>query len=118
MTNVDLLRQTMDHIEAQPENWDQLHWARRTPCGTAGCFAGTALMLAGQAEFTWSTRIDDGLIFADEMLDGRDIGDAAQELLGLDMDDADGLFDPNNTLDQLRDWVAKLTAEATAEVTA
>lgn len=109
MTNVDLLRQTLEHIETHPELWDQMHWAHQTACGTAYCFAGTALMLAGKADFAWYGRELDGLTYASEMANGEDIHDAAAALLELDEEDAVELFCPDNDLGQLRDLVAKLT---------
>jgi hypothetical protein len=111
MRNVELLRQTLEHIEAQPDLWDQLHWAHKTDHGIACDFAGTALTLAGNAEFEWDKRAADGLEFAVEMANGDDIGETAADLLGLDPADADALFDPLNTLGQLRALVATLTAD-------
>jgi hypothetical protein len=113
MPNTELLVRTLAHIEAHPDEWDQLHWARLAPCGTAYCFAGTALALAGKAEFQWGSRAVDSMEFAEQMADGEDIGTAAQRLLDLDMDDADALFDPNNTLDHLRQIVGQLTSDHT-----
>jgi hypothetical protein len=56
--NIPLLRKTIEHIEAHPEEWDQTTWAVRTPCGTTMCFAGTALFVAGYT-FNWSHRIEE-----------------------------------------------------------
>jgi hypothetical protein len=111
MPNVELLHRTLAHVEEHQDLWDQRHWASHTPCGTAYCFAGTALMLAGKADFTWCSRAYDGLEYAEQMADGEDIDTAARELLGLDLLDGDALFAPQNTLDQLRELVAKFTTE-------
>lgn len=38
---------TLDAIDADPSAWRQGSWLTRTPCGTAGCMAGTMCLLAG-----------------------------------------------------------------------
>lgn len=45
--NADLAYRVLDHIDAHPESWNQTVWYRQNECGTAGCFAGWAVMLAG-----------------------------------------------------------------------
>lgn len=40
--NTELLKATLEHIKDNPETWDQGQW-----CGTAQCFAGWAVSLAG-----------------------------------------------------------------------
>ncbi|WP_049577376.1 hypothetical protein [Streptomyces sp. SBT349] len=47
MANADLLRRTLAHIKAHPEQWDQTAFR----CGSTGCFAFHAARLAG-AELT------------------------------------------------------------------
>ncbi len=72
MADIDRLRQTLDYIKANPQNWDQSAWAalvtpttrdadgdlvvcpfpdegngQQTICGTAYCFAGHVTLNAG-----------------------------------------------------------------------
>lgn len=55
LINIDLLRQTLEHIEATPDGWDQMAWRQQIDpeweeanrCGTTMCFAGWAAELAG-----------------------------------------------------------------------
>lgn len=108
--NTELLLKTMAHIEAHLDQWDQGTWAMRTDCGTAGCFAGTACLLAGyQFDFSkaayWTC---DGTVTA-ELTTGERISTKAKELLGLDAFQAEQLFAPSNTLLQLRQIVSELT---------
>lgn len=50
--NVPLLRKTLEHITAHPEEWEQQSWAERRGCGTAACVAGHAVAFAGH-EILW-----------------------------------------------------------------
>jgi hypothetical protein len=116
MPNVELLRQTLAHIEANPDEWDQRDWRRETSCGTAYCFAGWAVKLTG-GEFC---RDSGGKVFGSLVkASGSDvplmIADYAAELLGLppEVDEYGGpanalLFYSRNTLDDLRRIVAEL----------
>jgi hypothetical protein len=45
--NAELAYKVLDHIDAHPEQWDQKAWLKGTDCGTAACFAGWAVVLAG-----------------------------------------------------------------------
>jgi len=56
--NAELAYRVLDHIDADPESWNQMHWW----CGTSGCFAGWACKLAGDDP---RKRIIDGLHIAD-----------------------------------------------------
>lgn len=112
--NVPLLRQTLAHIEANPETWDQARYRRATDCGTAYCFAGWAAELSG---VKWTTPADD--FFAGFVLDGDAgetcVDEVAARLLGIEhtRDDFEDipLFDGGNTLDDLRRIVDELCAE-------
>lgn len=109
--NIELLDQTMAHIEAHPREWHQRHWR----CGTGMCFAGHAATLAGGQ---WVTGPDD---FMSEYLAGDSVGDVewapvrAARLLGLDEDQSDYLFAGSNTIEDLRRIVAELKAEAATQ---
>lgn len=97
--NVPLLRKTLEHITAHPEEWDQGVWMReaaRNECGTAGCLAGWALTLAGH-----ELDFDKNNIFFGEahyLTDGRPIEEAAEQELGLTEDQGEELFAETNTL--------------------
>lgn len=45
--NAELAYAVLDHIDAHPEQHDQSRWFQKTTCGTTGCFAGWAVVLAG-----------------------------------------------------------------------
>ena len=45
--NAPLAYKILDHIDAHPEQWNQTTWFRESECGTAGCFAGWAVVLTG-----------------------------------------------------------------------
>jgi len=103
--NTDLLTRTLAYIEDHPREWNQGAWAVQTSCGTAYCFAGTAVHLAQpDAEFNF----DDGAPRVAWSVNDRPVGASAAELLGLSEDDADRLFEPGNTLTDLRREVARL----------
>ena len=100
--NVPLLRKTLEHITAHPEEWDQTVWMRNnaeTACGTAGCPAGTALAIQGY-EFEY------GNLYSNQAhhIAGGDrvfIGEVAAKELGLDEFQAEELFDSVNSLRDL-----------------
>lgn len=137
--NTELLKRTLQHIEDHPETWDQATW--RNPdaeCGTACCFAGWAVTLAGgQFEASQIVRIDSLPLSGETVRALQEVGigtvgaaaipDAAAWLLGLyeviydedgtgvylDNDPSDDLFSFDNTLDDLRYIVAGLCGEPT-----
>lgn len=45
--NAELAWRVLDHIDVDPESWNQGTWYRQTDCGTSACFAGWAVALAG-----------------------------------------------------------------------
>src|SRR6478609_3488156 len=92
--NLPLLRKVLEHIDAHPEEWRQDSWATRTSasaCGTAFCFAGHAVVLAG-GELLWDK--ETGVAFEVTMPDGSTsrIAAAAREALGLTCVEASDLF--------------------------
>ncbi len=108
--NVPLLRQTMAHIEAHPEEWYQGSWR----CDTGMCFAGHTAIIDGA---TWTyPDITDDEIFETELVTtpGREImpvRDYASHALGLELGEAALLFAASNDLDDLRQIVDELCAE-------
>jgi hypothetical protein len=102
--NVPLLRKTLEHITAHPEEHNQSFWAVQTPCGTAYCLAGHAVQLAGH-EILWTDVCPCGCDSRERSAwhctDGREIEYVATEELGLTEDQADDLFESRNTLHYL-----------------
>lgn len=98
MVNAELLQETLEHIKANPESWNQHSWSM--------CFAGTALKVSGE-----------------EPASVGSIKLQAAKLLGLELTPAicdcgatheksHDLFDGDNTLDDLESIVRDLVAEA------
>lgn len=106
--NAALLTQVLDKIEREPGSWNQ-HWYatrnRGPECGTAYCFAGHAVVLAG-LEVDWERENSDEGFW---LVDGRPIPDVARELLGITPHQAERLFAGGNDLDDLYEIVADLT---------
>jgi hypothetical protein len=117
----------MQYIDQHPEEHDQSHWAFKPDkgCGTACCFAGTALVRAGWRPLfnPWDTGTRNGepgtvaSRFADSAAPysrarSRPALVAAKELLNLSERDADKLFDGYNSVHDLRWMVERLTRGA------
>lgn len=106
VVNVPLLRKTLEHITAHPEEWDQSSWAVKTPdCGTQYCLAGHVVTLQGM-EVEWDDNDADGddEIGSDCIApDGELISIEAQARidLGLSRDQSYHLFHGNNSLRML-----------------
>lgn len=115
--NVELLDRVMAHIEAHPETWDQ----KTFRCESGMCVAGWAAQLGGGL---WLTGPEDNFCHHLVAEEGDPDGDIrewrgtrsvpvwsrAARLLGLDDHEADRLFGPGNTIDDLREIVAGLKA--------
>lgn len=127
--NVPMLRKVMDHIDAYPDEHEQGSWVwdyNRMPpellqtvafkapaCGTAMCFAGHAVHMAGgemifanPGAFQTVTCKLDGLVDT--------IENTATEVLGLPYGVAQYLFESARTQDELRDAV-RLIEHAVSE---
>ena len=120
--NIALMRQTLAAVEAHPEEWKQEHWR----CKTGMCFAGWAAHLAGAQ---WETD-EQPAYYANSLSPYRRklmpaqvitpagrrafVGEYAAEVLGLDDDDDELLFNADNTLDDLRRLIDRYAAEAEA----
>ena len=121
--NVYLLKLTLVHVFTHPRQWDQRSWSSVGECGTAHCYGGWACVLHG-ATFP---RGDHGHLYTayvvppkGEPTNGLEIvrlgkataavgvGDYAQHILGLDDEQADELFYPRNSLDDLRLLVGEI----------
>lgn len=108
--NVPLLRKTLEHITAHPEEWDQASWAQRDPvCGTKFCLAGTAVALQGH-EFVWNEyECECCQNIATKITGGLYIEEQAAADLGLSSTQADRLFNAGNSLNDLWDIAASIT---------
>ena len=113
--DIPLLRKTLEHIKAHPEEWDQSSWR----CDTGMCFAGWAVTLVGRE---WATPKDHPAASFVEARPGEPeacspgrigydnkitlpkviMADAAAiHELGIDEDTADYLFDGSNSIETL-----------------
>jgi hypothetical protein len=101
------------YIKTHPDEWHQFDYGRQTACGTAYCVAGWAAVRAGSVpawlpvdasgarKFQEVTRPDGGDQWADEY---------AAEVLGIDLHGQAGdLFDPGNTLADIRRIITEVT---------
>lgn len=104
--NLPLLRKVLDHIDAHPEEWRQEVWVSKTPCGTAHCIAGHAVVLSG-GQFVTLNRVRIG-----EKV--QNVHNVAADLLGLDDRTADDLFDAGNTREDIQ-RIAERIAERAGE---
>lgn len=109
--NEDLVRRTYARIKADVDRWDQNHFMEvgAQPCKTSFCFAGHALV----EHLGWERFIEEYLVVEDdEVVDGKgDIEFAAQQVLGLDADQAFAIFFSNyeNDLDEMRATIEDVT---------
>lgn len=100
--NTDLLLEVRERVVSttkdDDEFYDQTMWAtKKAECGTSYCVAGWAVHLSG-LEVRWDNQGFGGAgALAFRVKDGRWISDAAQELLGLDREQAAHLFRATNS---------------------
>jgi hypothetical protein len=116
--NKDLLQRTLQHIEENPEEWDQTDYR----CASGMCFAGWAVTLHGD---TWASEIDaardawEVAVPEEErsLFPGRFVyaPARAQQLLGLDSSTAKCLFDGGNDIETLRRIVGELCEQEAVE---
>lgn len=114
MVNVPLLRKVLEHITEHPNEHDQTDWATRVEdCGTTMCVGGHAVAMTGY-EIVWPSDhryIGSATCKKDGDVWGRSIEGAAMEELGLSSDQADQLFNGNNTLQGLWHIASHLTCD-------
>lgn len=125
MVNKELLKATIDVINAKPELHDQANWVRieeENVCGTAMCFAGHAAILAGaEAPDPKKHYVADWFIAkggkylnwkeadaadADEQI--VSVASYARNALGLDFETSDYMFDGDRTREELTEAVDDL----------
>jgi len=101
--NVALLRKTLEHVTAHPEEWDQGRWL--SDCGTRGCMAGHACLLSGArvvSATAYEVQIPGSTV-------SHSVPYAARRLLGLTLKQANALFEANNTLADLWHHASRFT---------
>jgi hypothetical protein len=114
--NLNLIREVLSVIKENPERWNQSIWMSspepKFTCGTAMCVAGHAVSIS-DLDIKWVySRWDKE--YRGTLEDGRMIAKVAQELLGLTENEANTLFDANNTFAELK-TIAKQIAERAGE---
>lgn len=108
MANKELLHKVLQHIKANPEQYDAVRWHAD--------FAGWTLRLAVPGVGIRKDGCDIETMFDAEgnRVWISDIGPWAVQLLGLDGEQGAALFSSTNTIDDLSRLVGELTAEAVA----
>ena len=120
--NYELLDEILSFIKAHPQTWVQDSWYKNVDpetgfswvsvhteevteensCGTSFCFAGHTAIHEGfpsppmNNTYPWTRQVQDG-----EDTYTQEANDFARDLLGLDYDQADALFDSENSLQDL-----------------
>lgn len=110
MANAELLQRTLEHIKANPEQWDQWRFI--------DCFAGWTVRLNTPNVTTRVQASDCGpeccpsyLVLIDDAGERIGVSDMAMELLELTPDQASELFRGDNEMDDLERIVSELTAQ-------
>lgn len=129
MINVKLLREVLQYIETHPQKWNQQAWFKVgqrsngepifnkvtlqfeevNSCNTSMCFAGHAALMSGfdappKNDYLMWRGWGPGLRKAETM----DVDEYAREVLGLTFEQADVLFQGENTLEDLKEIVENL----------
>lgn len=101
--NVPLARKVMEHIVENPDEWDQAEYGQRTECGTAFCFAGHTVLLAGHDVSWMECPCGEGAphFFSSSTTNGESISFVARRQLGLAYQEARELFSGGNTIADL-----------------
>lgn len=121
--NAELAYKVLDYIRAHPEEWDQRTWYTKNMCGTAACFAGWSVILAGGKIVDVATAVLNPHYRAViDSMPPMDIEDAANDVLGIESggvpyaardcgcENSDcpivhNLFGATNTLEDLEEFV-------------
>jgi len=101
MVNATLLRSTLEHIKADPTQWDQTRFS--------ACFAGWTLRLNKPVTVETYDRAGTVLVLDGTPLTAMDIDREAGALLGLDREQRIKLFFGGNSLEDLGLYVSALT---------
>lgn len=94
MVNVERLTKVLEHIEGNPEEWNQGVWGARTACKTAFCVAGHAAAMFSPGMLKWYETFSHWEVDVVELPDGETllIYEHARDLLDLTPLEADALF--------------------------
>lgn len=107
-----LLRRTLEHVLAHPDEHDQTSWGLRLPCGTSYCLAGHAVVTVLGARPVWFPCADGGVL-QDVVMPGTSevvgVADAARDALGLPTGWANLLFSARNSRADLAEAVHRVT---------
>lgn len=114
-------------LAGQPSEWDQGHWAIHRPdgtpiaasCATACCIAGkTVAALGGRFLLEEDYGLGYQIATDAELPTGErvDVEDYARVQLGLDYEQADALFDGDNTITDVRRIIGALLDDPDADV--
>ena len=115
--NTERLQGTLDFITNNPGRHSQGIWFRgqATECGSTGCFAGWSVALYGPAEGWVQDSPESPRDFGPSywrhekaMERAMHVGEVAIDLLGLTQDQADVLFNGENTPGMIADMVDDL----------
>ena len=117
--NVEELCLVYKQIKSDPDSWNQGQWATKlyrwetvplemmgTECGTAYCFAGHVVVRSG-ATILWTGSSSEMCMTA--YGEARSINSYAQQVLGLDHEQAADLFASDNSLAMLRSEIIGMT---------
>src|SRR6266498_2788789 len=99
--NVPLFRKTLEHITLNPGEWNQHSWFAYhpgSPCKTVACLAGHAAVLSGVELAGYR---HEGVMVYECASDGRVLSTVARDALGLAQEQADRLFNSDNSLSDL-----------------
>lgn len=108
MANTELLRKELQYITDHPEAWVQETWLDPDPnsgCGSVGCLAGNAAVHAGRAILK---RDEDGEWYEPDHPSGCFL-ELGAELFGINEDEAEWLFEGDNSLQELWEIASDIT---------
>lgn len=136
--NYELLDEILAFVKAHPQTWRQESWYKYvdskdgTPkyfvteeevtetnsCGAAFCFAGHVAIREGfpappkDSDTWWSRKVYDE---THDQTYSEEASDFARKILGLRSDQADVLFAPNNTIEDLEDIIEIFKTDPSVE---
>lgn len=108
MRNNELLEATLHAVEDHPELHDQSWYFTRTHCGTARCYAGWALHLAGYQPWWDGNHRLTNMVMAPGQQAPYTASCIARNLLGLTYPEGVTLFAPCNTVGMLQEMIKDL----------
>lgn len=111
--NIELLAEAIAWAEANPERWNQGTWAQLTDCGTCYCIGGYIACKVVGARPNLDSRLRGQTHYcevtnANGVISTEFIEDVARIALRISAEDASRLFDPHNTLEDLKYYLGEL----------